>query len=105
MTFFKTFKVGDYVDLDYMLWLRWLLSPLVITFVILPLVILFFIYLSSLILYVYKHREGPQRLVEAVEQRDFYHAGRLLVAAMWDYHGWVWHGYQVTTGRSTEHGL
>ena len=66
--------VGQYVDLDYMLWVRgyifsvdhklcftqvkWLLSPIIITFVILPLLLLTLIYVSSLSLYIYQaHRK------------------------------------------------
>merc|ERR1719370_890295 len=45
--------VGHYVDLDYMLWVKWLLSPIILTFVILPMVLLTLIYVSSLSLYIY----------------------------------------------------
>ena len=76
--------VGNYVDLDYMLWVRtkkqftntvlhiqlsqkcsvksillptqvkWLLSPIILTFVILPMILLTLIYVSSLSLYIYQ---------------------------------------------------
>lgn len=90
--------VSLYVDLDYLLWIRWLLSPLVITFFILPTVILLFIYVSALILYiarVHKRRQLPQRVVGHLEDRDFWAAGRLIVATLWDGHAWLWHGYAV----------
>merc|ERR1719285_362020 len=50
--------VGHYVDLDYMLWVKWLLSPIILTFVILPLLLLTLIYVSSLSFYIYQaHRK------------------------------------------------
>ena len=69
--------VSQYVDLDYMLWIKWLMSPIVITFVILPLIILLLIYISSLNLYIYKaHRKRlVRRLTEYVEQGDFWLGG------------------------------
>ena len=42
------------VDLDYILFIKWLLSPVILTFVILPAVILVLIYVSSLVLYIYQ---------------------------------------------------
>lgn len=46
----------EYIDVDFTLWLSWLLMPLLITF-LLPLVIVVLLYLTALILYVYKlHR-------------------------------------------------
>ena len=85
--------VSQYVDLDYMLWIKWLMSPIIITFVILPLyelvtnflmliqllfsIILLLIYISSLYLYIYKaHRKRLiRRLTEYVEQGDFWLGG------------------------------
>lgn len=89
--------VAQYVDLDYMLWIKWLMSPIIITFVILPLVILLLIYVSSLYLYIYKaHRKRLiRRLTEYVEQRDFWSGGREIVATIWDAHAWLWHGYEL----------
>lgn len=49
-------KTGQYIDLDYSIWLWRALTPLIITF-LLPLVFVLLIYLSSLFLYIYKlHR-------------------------------------------------
>ena len=60
--------LAAYVDLDYMLWIRWLLSPLILTFV-LPVLILLFIYLTALTLYVYRaHRK---RLLRRLQQTVF----------------------------------
>lgn len=89
--------LGNYVDLDYMLWVRWLLSPIIITFVILPAVILVLIYVSSLCLYIYRaHRQRLlRRLTTYVEQGDFWTAGREFVATIWDAHAWLWHGYEL----------
>jgi len=89
--------VSQYVDLDYMLWIKWLMSPIIITFVILPLIILLLIYISSLYLYIYKaHRKRLiRRLTEYVEQGDFWLGGREIVATLWDAHAWLWHGYEL----------
>uniref|UniRef100_A0A023F8P3 Putative phosphate acyltransferase n=1 Tax=Triatoma infestans TaxID=30076 RepID=A0A023F8P3_TRIIF len=80
----------DYIDIDFTLWLTWLLTPLIITF-LLPLVILLLFYLTAIILYIYKYRD---RLRNAYEQ-DFWDGARKTVAALWDAHGWVWHGYEI----------
>lgn len=48
--------VGQYVDLDYSIWLSRLLTPLAVVF-LLPGIIVFLLYFNSLFLYVYKwHR-------------------------------------------------
>jgi 1-acyl-sn-glycerol-3-phosphate acyltransferase len=83
--------LGDSVDVDFTLWLTWLLAPLLITF-LLPLVILLLLYASAVILYVYKFYRHI--LVHALES-DFWDYGRTVVAALWDAHGWIWHGYEV----------
>ncbi|KAK9510885.1 hypothetical protein O3M35_005571 [Rhynocoris fuscipes] len=80
----------DYIDIDFTLWLTWLLTPLIITFM-LPLVILILFYLTTIILYIYKYRD---RLRNAYEH-DFWDGARKTVAALWDAHGWVWHGYEI----------
>ena len=90
--------IALYVDLDYMLWVRWLLTPLLVTFFILPSVILVFIYLTSFFLYIYRahrRRHLPRRLVDSLSHGDFWSAGRLLVAMVWDGHARLWHGYEV----------
>lgn len=51
-----SFILGQYVDLDYSIWLYRLLTPLMLTFV-LPTLFVLLIYLSISFLYVYKlHR-------------------------------------------------
>ncbi|XP_051168486.1 transmembrane protein 68 [Leptopilina boulardi] len=83
--------IVDYIDVDFTLWLSWLLMPLIITF-LLPLMIVILLYVSASILYVYKiHRA---RLRQAYES-DWRDAGSKVVAALWDAHGWIWHGYEV----------
>ncbi|XP_075231267.1 DGAT1/2-independent enzyme synthesizing storage lipids isoform X2 [Lycorma delicatula] len=82
----------QYIDVDFTLWLTWLLAPVIITF-LLPLVIVLLFYVTGVILYIYKfHRE---RLRHAYET-DFWDGARKTVAAIWDAHGWIWHGYEVS---------
>jgi hypothetical protein len=62
-------SLSAYIDLDYMLWIKWLLSPLILTILILPSFILLFIYMTALTLYIYrKHR---QRLLRRLHQTVF----------------------------------
>ena len=101
-------------------WLSWILTPVVIAFV-LPVMILLFIWSSSLLLYIHRvhKRRLMRRLREAANERDIAKAGREIVAALWDaqanlhFHlpnmmmitwkkaislllqGWLWHGYEV----------
>lgn len=65
--------------------------PLLITF-LLPLVIVMLLYITALILYVYKLHRG--RLRDAYGS-DWKNAARYVVAAIWDAHGWIWHGYEI----------
>jgi len=89
--------LSNYIDIDYMLWLRWLVSPLFLTFVILPSLILVFIYITAIVLYIYRahRRRLISRMQDYVEQGDFWTAGRELVATLWDAHAWLWHGYEL----------
>lgn len=83
--------IVDYIDVDFTLWLSWLLMPLLITF-LLPVFILILLYVSALIFYIYKlHRV---RLREAYG-KDWKIAARNVVAAIWDVHGYILHGYEV----------
>ncbi|RLU26880.1 hypothetical protein DMN91_000678 [Ooceraea biroi] len=83
--------VVEYIDVDFTLWLSWLLMPLLVTF-LLPLVIVLLLYLTSLILYVYKLHRVRLRNAYGTDWRN---AARYTVAAVWDAHGWIWHGYEV----------
>ncbi|XP_019753349.1 transmembrane protein 68 isoform X1 [Dendroctonus ponderosae] len=83
----------DYVDFDYSLWLTWCLTPLVVTF-LLPVVIALLLYLSAFTLYIYKLHWG--RLRTALITGDKWEAARKVVAIIWDAHGWIWHGYEIS---------
>lgn len=62
--------LGQYVDLDYSIWLSRLLTPLAVVF-LLPGIIVFLLYFNSLFLYVYKwHRWAPSCAWSA-PARDF----------------------------------
>lgn len=83
--------IVDYIDLDFTLWLTWLLTPLLITF-LLPLIIVLLLYVTALTFYIYKlHRH---RLRHAYDT-DFWDGARKTASAVWDAHGWIWHGYEV----------
>ncbi|XP_076646267.1 DGAT1/2-independent enzyme synthesizing storage lipids [Halictus rubicundus] len=83
--------IVEYIDVDFTLWLSWLLMPLLITF-LLPLVIVILLYLTALILYVYKLHRGRLRNACGTDWRN---AARNVVAVVWDAHGWIWYGYEV----------
>ncbi|XP_067215464.1 DGAT1/2-independent enzyme synthesizing storage lipids isoform X2 [Linepithema humile] len=82
--------IVEYTDVDFT-WLSWLLMPLIVTF-LLPLVIVLLFYLTSLILYVYKLHRVRLRTAYGTAWRD---AARYTTAAIWDAHGWIWHGYEI----------
>ncbi|XP_063982320.1 DGAT1/2-independent enzyme synthesizing storage lipids [Diachasmimorpha longicaudata] len=83
--------IVDHIDVDFTLWLSWLLMPLLVTF-LLPVVILLLLYMTALIFYIYKlHRK---RLREAYG-KDWKSAARSVVAAIWDVHGYIYYGYEV----------
>ncbi|KAG7300811.1 hypothetical protein JYU34_015146 [Plutella xylostella] len=78
----------EYVDAEYSLWLSWFLTPVVVTF-LLPAMIIVLIYISSVMFHFY--RLYRMRVVDGV-QSDWRHAARLAVCALWDAHGWLYHG-------------
>lgn len=80
----------DYIDIDFYLWLTWLLTPLIITF-ILPVVLFLLFYMMSIICYVYKYRDR----FRGVSELSWQDKARRSVSLFWDAHGWVWHGYEV----------
>lgn len=81
-----------YVDIDYSLWITWVLAPLIITF-LLPAVIALLLYLSAFLLYIYKlHWKTIKRTLQTGDKWD---TARKSVGALWDAHGWIWHGYEV----------
>lgn len=75
--------------MDFTLWLSWLLAPLLITF-LLPFIIVILLYTTALILYIYKLHWSTLR--SAYNTRDMWNAARKTVSAIWDAHGWIWHG-------------
>ncbi|XP_037965329.2 transmembrane protein 68 isoform X3 [Plutella xylostella] len=81
----------EYVDAEYSLWLSWFLTPVVVTF-LLPAMIIVLIYISSVMFHFY--RLYRMRVVDGV-QSDWRHAARLAVCALWDAHGWLYHGYEI----------
>lgn len=81
--------IVQYIDVDFTLWLSWLLTPLVITF-LLPLVIVFLLYVNVVILYVYKLHWATLRA--SYRTGDKWAAARKTISAIWDAHGWIWHG-------------
>ncbi|XP_048001108.1 transmembrane protein 68 isoform X2 [Leguminivora glycinivorella] len=81
----------EYVDTEYSLWLTWFLMPVVVTF-LLPAVIIVLIYVSAIIFHLY--RLYRLRVADGV-QNDWRQAARLTVCALWDAHGWLWHGYDI----------
>ncbi|XP_052741736.1 transmembrane protein 68 isoform X2 [Bicyclus anynana] len=83
--------IVEYVDTEYSLWLTWFLTPVMVTF-LLPAVIIVLIYASSIIFHLY--RLYRLRIVDGVHS-DWRHAARLAVCALWDAHGWLWHGYDI----------
>ncbi|KAI4504481.1 hypothetical protein M0802_000031 [Mischocyttarus mexicanus] len=81
----------NYIDVDFTIWLTWLLMPLLITF-LLPFVIVLLLYFTGVLLYIYKwHRVRIQNAYGT----DWKVAAQSIVAAIWDAHGWIWHGYEV----------
>ncbi|XP_050500305.1 transmembrane protein 68 isoform X1 [Diabrotica virgifera virgifera] len=84
--------VVNYVDIDYSLWITWFLAPLIITF-LLPAMIALLLYCSAFMLYIYKlHWKSIKNTLKTGDKWD---AARKSVGALWDAHGWVWHGYEV----------
>ncbi|KAH0548373.1 transmembrane protein 68 [Cotesia glomerata] len=81
----------NFIDVDFTLWLSWVLMPLLITF-LLPIIILLLLYMTAAIFYIYKLHRG--RLQEAYG-RDWKSAARSVVAAIWDVHGYIYYGYEV----------
>ncbi|XP_034936619.1 transmembrane protein 68 isoform X2 [Chelonus insularis] len=65
--------------------------PLIVTF-LLPVLILILLYTTAGIFYIYKlHRV---KLREAYG-KDWKNAARSMVAALWDFHGYIYHGYEI----------
>ncbi|RWS15221.1 transmembrane protein 68-like protein [Dinothrombium tinctorium] len=87
-------RVENYVDIDFVKWLIWLFTPVIVTF-LLPALILVLFYVSALIVHIYKHRSRLQVVKEACTKGDYFDGARMLIAYIWDAHGCVWHGYEI----------
>ncbi|XP_010005100.1 PREDICTED: transmembrane protein 68-like isoform X1 [Chaetura pelagica] len=80
--------IEDY--LSYAVYLLWVLFPLAVVF-LLPGVIVILFYISILLLHIYKRKN---ELREAYSS-DFWDGAKLMLAALWDGHGRIWHGYEL----------
>lgn len=79
----------DYVDIDYSIWLTCCLAPLVITF-LLPAVIALLLYVTAFLLYIYNLHWRTIR--QTLQTGDKWDTARKTIGALWDAHGWIWHG-------------
>lgn len=79
----------QYIDIDYSLWVSWVLTPLIISF-LLPVMIVILLYTNALIMYIYKLHW--MRLKNTFGTEDKWSAARKTVGAIWDAHGFIWHG-------------
>ncbi|XP_030764746.1 transmembrane protein 68 isoform X2 [Sitophilus oryzae] len=91
LQFIKDYIV-NFVDIDYSIWLTWCLMPLLVTF-LLPVIIAVLLYITAFVLYIYKLHWSC--LKTALRTGDKWEAARKCVAAIWDAHGWIWHGYEI----------
>ncbi|KAL0273456.1 UNVERIFIED_CONTAM: hypothetical protein PYX00_006112 [Menopon gallinae] len=88
--FFDLYSVlTEKIDYDY--YLFWALAPLLIT-LLLPATIVVILYLDALILYVYKLHWG--NIIHGYEN-GFHNGALKTVAAIWEGHAKIWHGYEV----------
>ncbi|XP_039382321.1 transmembrane protein 68-like isoform X2 [Mauremys reevesii] len=76
--------------LNYVAYLLWVFTPLIIVF-ILPGLILLLLYISIIFLYVYKRKN---ELKEAYSN-DIWDGARQMVATLWDGHARIWHGFKL----------
>uniref|UniRef100_A0A0B6ZPE6 Phospholipid/glycerol acyltransferase domain-containing protein n=1 Tax=Arion vulgaris TaxID=1028688 RepID=A0A0B6ZPE6_9EUPU len=77
-------------DIDYISWLLWVVYPILITF-LLPGFILLFLYMSSLGLFIYKHRMK----LKAAYDHDFLDGALKTLGTIWWAQARIWHGYEV----------
>uniref|UniRef100_A0A182QJ11 Phospholipid/glycerol acyltransferase domain-containing protein n=1 Tax=Anopheles farauti TaxID=69004 RepID=A0A182QJ11_9DIPT len=91
-TFFA--YIGQYIDLDYSIWLYRLLTPVLVTF-LLPCAFVLLIYCTISFLYIYKLHSRFILQIYNEGDFDFWDVARTLVAVVWDAHGWIFHGYEV----------
>uniref|UniRef100_UPI00398F3000 DGAT1/2-independent enzyme synthesizing storage lipids isoform X1 n=1 Tax=Pristiophorus japonicus TaxID=55135 RepID=UPI00398F3000 len=77
-------------SLNYLDYLLWVFTPLIIVF-ILPLFLILFLYLSILFLHVYKRK----RELKEAYSNNVWDGARKTLATLWDGHATIWHGYEV----------
>lgn len=75
------------IDIDYISWLLWVFYPILITF-LLPGFIVLFLYLTSLGLFIYKHR---RKLKDAYDH-DFWDGALKTLGTLWWAQARIWHG-------------
>ena len=80
------------IDSFFLGWRIYLLSPLVVTFLILPMLVVVYIYLSALLLFVYRRRHS---IIDAFHNQTVWEGYRKIIATFWSGHGWIWHGDHV----------
>lgn len=74
-------------SLNYLDYLLWVFTPLIIVF-ILPMFIVLFLYLSILFLHVYKRK----RELKEAYSNSVWDGARKTLATLWDGHATIWHG-------------
>ncbi|CAH3161905.1 unnamed protein product [Porites lobata] len=72
-------------------WLMLLLSPFVIVFIY-PVIFLITMYGGAVFLHVYRHR---RRQIYDAYADNFWDGGQQTIAAVFDAHGTLWHGYEL----------
>ncbi|XP_072898344.1 DGAT1/2-independent enzyme synthesizing storage lipids isoform X4 [Hemitrygon akajei] len=77
-------------SLNYLDYLLWVFTPLIIVF-ILPLFIILFLYLSILFLHVYKRK----RELKEAYSNNVWDGARKTLATLWDGHATIWHGFKL----------
>ncbi|CAG5117786.1 unnamed protein product [Candidula unifasciata] len=78
------------LDIDYISWLLWVVYPILITF-LLPGFILLFLYLTSLGLFIYKHRGK----LKAAYDHNLWEGALKTLGTVWWAQARIWHGYEV----------
>ncbi|XP_055490035.1 transmembrane protein 68 isoform X2 [Leucoraja erinacea] len=77
-------------SLNYLDYLLWVFTPLIIVF-ILPMFIVLFLYLSILFLHVYKRK----RELKEAYSNSVWDGARKTLATLWDGHATIWHGFKL----------
>ncbi|GAB1602437.1 transmembrane protein 68-like [Argonauta hians] len=78
------------LDINYMRWVLWLLYPIILSF-LLPLILATCFLFTILFLHFYSYRHGLRQAYA----KDFWHGARQTLAVLWDFQGYIWHGYEV----------